>query len=351
MRTRRPAGNRGRRVWLLARVRLCWLNSAVSALISVIIPAYKRPDLLKQAVASVIAQTYRPLELVIVDDGTPGGLGQVFDELQPAVTKAGIAPRFVTKINGGVASARNHGVKQASGEYIALLDADDLFMPTKLEKQLAALLAAGADAACCLVERRRGDNVTLYPHDAAGLLNGRNPAGVMRLKAWAHTNSLFLSRGLIERAGLYDESLAIFEDDEYLVRLAHHGSFAAVPEAMATWIDQPESLSQVPDFATLVKRDDNRRRQLQLTREKCRALPGWDEDAWKISVARWYKQMINHYIWANDLKTAGKLLEEGTGLAGRQGMLKQSGRKLLKAKLLRLIGLRVRNPKGDPIYD
>ncbi|MEZ5991331.1 MAG: glycosyltransferase family A protein [Planctomycetota bacterium] len=320
-------------------------------LISAVIPAYKRPELLKQAVESVIAQTHRPLELVIVNDGSPDDTAAQMEAMRPAVEAAGIAASFHSKENGGVASARNYGMQRASGEYVALLDADDLFFPTKLEKQLAAVSAENADASSCLVERRIGERVSLYPSDAAGLLSGRNPGGVLRLEVWTHTNSLFLSRELLDRAGLYDERLEIFEDDAFLIRLAHHGKFAAVPEALATWIDQPESLSQVPDYATLMMRDRNRRKQLDITREVCSDQPGWDESAWKRSVDRWYKQIINHYIWANDLKGATENLEAGVARAGWLPLLKRSRKKLRKAKLLRLIGLRIKNPKNDPIYD
>lgn len=320
-------------------------------LISVVIPVYKRPELLRVAVASVIAQTHRPIELVIVDDGSPDDTAVQMQALTPEVVAAGITASFHTKPNGGVASARNYGIARATGEFIALLDADDEYFTTKLEKQLAAVLAEEADASSCLVERRIGERVSLYPADAAGLLSGHNPGGLLRLEVWTHTNSLFLSRRLLDRAGMYDEGLEIFEDDEFLIRLAHHGKFAAVPEALATWIDQPESLSQVPDYATLMMRDRNRRKQLDITREVCGDLPGWDESAWKRSVDRWYKQIINHYIWANDLKGATENLEAGVARAGWLPLLKRSRKKLRKAKLLGLIGLRVRNPKNDPIYE
>jgi glycosyltransferase involved in cell wall biosynthesis len=335
-----------------------WLNPGVPALVSVVIPVYERPELLRRAIQSVLAQTHRPLELVVVDDGSPDDTFKQLQDMRAEVEAAGVTPSFHTKENGGVASARNYGIGKAIGEYITLLDADDRYLPTKVEKELAAVQAEGVDAAVCQVERRVGqverrvgDKVSLYPGEVSGLLKGHNPAGVMNLKAWAHTNSLFLSRELIQRAGVYDESLRIFEDDEYLIRLAHHGKFSAVAEALATWEDQQDSLSQVPDLKKLLWRDDNRRRQLQLTREKCEGLPGWDEDAWKTSVARWYKQIINHYIWANDLNAAAAWLQEGVNLAGWRPLLKRQRKKLRKARLLGLIGLRVRNPKNDPIYD
>jgi len=320
-------------------------------LVSVVIPTYKRPHLLKLAVDSVLAQTYRPIELVVVDDGSPD---DSFAQIQPwraEIQAAGVRPEFHTKANGGVAAARNFGIAKATGDCVAFLDDDDLYMPTKLEKQVAAITNANADASCCQVDRRTGAKSRAYPDSPAGLITGRDPSGVMRLTAWAHTNSLVVKRNLLQAIGGYDERLRIFEDDDFLIRLAHHANFAPVPEVLATWIDQPNSLSQVPDYATLMRRDESRRNQLDWTREACKALPGWDEDAWKVSAARWYKQIINHHIWAGDVPGARENLKQAVQRAGWAKLLKQVRRKVLKARLLGLVGLRVRNPKRDPLYD
>lgn len=320
-------------------------------LISVVIPTYKRPHLLREAVKSVLAQTYRPIELVIVDDGS---LDDTFAQIQAMgaqVQAAGVTPSFHTKPNGGVASTRNFGMARARGDLIALLDDDDLFMPTKLEKQAAAIMATGADASCCQVERRMGGKNRPYPHDPAALIHGRNPAGVLRQTAWGHTNSLVVKREVLEACGGYDERLRIFEDDEFLIRLAHHASFAPVPEVLATWIDQPNSLSQVPDKAALKRRDDNRRLQADITREACRGLPGWDESAWQYAVAGWYKEIVNHNIWLGDLAAAAEDLRQGVARAGWLEPLRRCRRKLWKARLYALVGLRVRDRRRDPVYD
>lgn len=314
-----------------------------------VIPTYKRPQLLRLAVDSVLAQTYRPLELVIVDDGSPDGSFAQVQGMEADIRAAGVMPSLHTKPNGGVASTRNYGMARATGELIALLDDDDLFMPEKLSRQVAAL--GDADACVCRVERRRGQRIEPYPTHIEGLLKGRNPAGVMRGQAWAHTNSLLLRRSLLARMGPYNESLRIYEDDEFLWRLAHHADVAALPDVLATWIDHPGSLSQVPDWPTMLKRDENRRRQLELTREACRHLPNWDEAAWRDGLSEAYRQIINHHIWRGDITGAKQNLARGLELAGPLQPLRRARRKLWKARLLGLIGLRVRNPKRDPLYD
>ena len=142
-------------------------------LVSVVIPVYKRPELLRRAVQSVLAQTHRPLELVVVDDGSPDDTFEQLQAMTADVESAGVTPSFHTKSNGGVASARNFGIGKAAGEYITLLDADDEYFPSKIEKQLAAVQADDADAAVCQVERRVGQgqlaNVELGQAAVAGL--------------------------------------------------------------------------------------------------------------------------------------------------------------------------------------
>ncbi|MBE7491728.1 MAG: glycosyltransferase family 2 protein [Planctomycetes bacterium] len=320
-------------------------------LVSVVIPTFRRPHLLRQAVQSVLAQTWRPIELVVVDDGSPDDSFAQIQAMSAEVSAADVTPAFSTKPNGGVASARNFGIARASGELVAFLDDDDLFFPTKLEKQVAAMASSGAGASCCQVERRVGDSSRPYPHDPAGLIKGRDPAGVLRRAAWGHTNSLVVRREVLKACGGYDERLQIFEDDEFLIRLAHHADFAPVPEVLATWIDRPDSLSRVPDKAALQRRDHNRRLQADITREACRNLAGWNEPAWQHAVALWYKQIVNHYIWAGDLAGAAENLRQGVARAGWLEPLRRTRRKLWKARLYALVGLRVRDRRRDPIYD
>lgn len=111
-------------------------------LVSVVIPTYARPALLKNALKSVGAQTYPLLEIVVVDDngrGTPLQLEsqQVIDSMS---FREGITLRYVVRErNGGGAMARNSGIKAACGTYVAFLDDDDEWMPEKLEKQVAVM--------------------------------------------------------------------------------------------------------------------------------------------------------------------------------------------------------------------
>jgi glycosyltransferase involved in cell wall biosynthesis len=103
-------------------------------LISVMIGAYNAGPYLGEAIDSVFAQTHRPLELIVVDDGSEDGTGEV-------AQKYGERLHYVRQERGGSGAARNRAAELARGDYFAFLDADDRFTPNKLELQLAALCA------------------------------------------------------------------------------------------------------------------------------------------------------------------------------------------------------------------
>lgn len=105
--------------------------------VSVIIPFYKGINWLVQAIESVLAQTYPVSEIILINDGSP-------TSLEPVLQQFGEAVRYLDQENRGPAAARNAGIDCAQGEYIAFLDADDVWMPQKIEKQMKCMLSSGA---------------------------------------------------------------------------------------------------------------------------------------------------------------------------------------------------------------
>ncbi|SFB21061.1 Glycosyltransferase involved in cell wall bisynthesis [Flavobacterium swingsii] len=103
-----------------------------SSLVSVIIPTYNREEYLDIAIQSVISQTYKNIEILVIDDGSKINYAEdICAKYKQCI--------YLYKENGGLSSARNFGVKNAKGKYIALLDDDDLFLNTKIEKQVTVL--------------------------------------------------------------------------------------------------------------------------------------------------------------------------------------------------------------------
>ena len=107
-------------------------------LVSVIIPTYNRKHVLTKAIQSVINQTYQSLELLIIDDGSTDGTEKAVKEFSDSRIRY-----FRYECNMGVAAARNVGVKEATGEYIAFLDSDDEWLEKKTAAQITALMNTG----------------------------------------------------------------------------------------------------------------------------------------------------------------------------------------------------------------
>jgi glycosyltransferase involved in cell wall biosynthesis len=106
-------------------------------LVSVVVPTFNRAYCIGDTVDSVLAQTYRDLEIVLVDDGSTDGTGELIARRYASEPRV----RYLAQANQGVSGARNHGLRQARGELIALLDSDDRWHPWKLEAQVKCLQA------------------------------------------------------------------------------------------------------------------------------------------------------------------------------------------------------------------
>lgn len=124
-------------------------------LISVIIPVYKVEKYLRNCLECVINQTYKNLEILLIDDGSPDNCGKICDEYAEKDERV----KVVHKENGGVSSARNVGKKLAKGDFLMFLDSDDEFHLDMLEKLYNKQKETGADAVFCLFEKKQDDRV------------------------------------------------------------------------------------------------------------------------------------------------------------------------------------------------
>ncbi len=109
----------------------------VSPFVSVIIPFYNNIEWLREALISVLEQTYRNMEIIVINDGSKEDISLLQKEFEDKII-------FVHQENQGSASARNHGIRIAKGEYIAFLDSDDIWLPEKLDKQIKFMNETGA---------------------------------------------------------------------------------------------------------------------------------------------------------------------------------------------------------------
>ncbi|HET8797196.1 MAG TPA: glycosyltransferase family A protein, partial [Thermoanaerobaculia bacterium] len=197
-------------------------------LVSTIIPVFNRAAMLREAVASVLAQTYRPIEILIIDDGSTDDTGAVADAFAAAHPDE---IRVIHQANRGVGPARETGRLAASGEFIQHLDSDDLLEPRKFALQVAALRANPECGAAYGWTRGRMPDGSLRarPERRTGERFETMFPAMLHSRFW-HTATPLYRAELIRAAGPW-EALLNEEDWEYDARIAAQGvRLAFIPE-------------------------------------------------------------------------------------------------------------------------
>ncbi|HYL81892.1 MAG TPA: glycosyltransferase, partial [Candidatus Acidoferrum sp.] len=190
-------------------------------LVSVIIPTYNSAGFVVEAVRSVLAQTHSPVEIIVVDDGSTDATAE---SLRPYAERI----RYLYQQNRGVAAARNAGIAVARGDLLAFLDADDMWVPDKLERQLACLDrrpqvgVTHADARHCYVDS--GRQCARPP--LARQFDG-NCYTDLFFGNRIVTSSVMVKRHCLEAVGGFDETIraASVEDYDLWLRLARRYEF------------------------------------------------------------------------------------------------------------------------------
>lgn len=319
----------------------------MSKLVSAVIPTFNRGWELRRAVESVTAQTYRPLELVVVDDGSTDETPEAIRVLCEEARAKGLQVQALRQTNAGAGAARNTGARAAGGDYIAFLDDDDRWYPPKIAMQVAETERAGADLCSCIIERISpdGSKSRTYPKNSDRLLRGRNPSAVVSGELTAHTNSLFFTKELFERVGPMREDLRNKEDHEWIIRAAHHALMCSVPEVLGTYEYRPGSLVSSQSWQKQLAKNDCTWRCMEYIREACSGLPDWSEKAWKRRCGYELRKIVKHYLWRADFKGAKESLARMTGMIGVTGEVKKLRRRYLKYRLLSLIGYPIRKDR------
>ena len=214
-------------------------------LVSVVIPAYNAAATLSDTLRSVCAQTHRNLEIFVVDDGSKD------DTLAIAHAAAKQDDRIavITQTNGGVAAARNHGIALSTADYVAPVDSDDLWHPTKVERQLRTMLSGASqiglvycwsaiiDDNNTIIDRQPG---TVHDGDCLRALACGNFVG--------NGSSALMRRDLVQEAGGFDESLRArkaqgCEDWQLYLGLAERSLLAVVPDYLVGYRYSQQAMS------------------------------------------------------------------------------------------------------------
>ncbi|MBI2852131.1 MAG: glycosyltransferase family 2 protein [Chloroflexi bacterium] len=194
--------------------------------VSVIIPTYNRASMVKDAIESVLVQTHTDHEIIVVDDGSTDNTREIVASFSNKV-------RYVYQQNRGRSNARNHGLRLAQGKYIAFLDDDDMFLPTKLEKQVARLetepnFGMVYSSAICTDERRNEISRRYHANESGDIY--RKIAFYLPVTILLPT--VLVRNEVMANVGGFDENMNRFEDTDMWRRIAKRYRILAMPETL-----------------------------------------------------------------------------------------------------------------------
>ncbi len=212
------------------------------ATISVIIPAYNAERTILKTIESVQQQTFKDLEIIVINDGSSDRTLEILDTVEDDRLKV------YSYENGGLPTARNRGISRAKGEYISFVDADDLWTEDKLEKQLSALQqnpkagVAYSWVICMVEDPENPSNVTFVP-DNKPHLTGNIYRELLLGNFIGNGSNILARREAIESIEGFEPSLKSCEDWDYYLRLAAQWEFVLVPEPQVLYLKTPGTMT------------------------------------------------------------------------------------------------------------
>jgi len=207
--------------------------------VSVVIPAYNVAWCVGKALDSVFAQRFRDVEIIVVNDGSTDDTGRVLADYGGTI-------RVIEQDNRGMSAARNAAIRAARGRYVAFLDADDWWLPDKLGSQVELMEARpelGFTSTAARVENPQGEILNLWHcrHTGTQVLEtlfAENAAIA------GGCSAVMVRRSLLDRTGLFDETLRGFEDPDLWMRLAAASGYACIPEPLVVILRRECSVSR-----------------------------------------------------------------------------------------------------------
>jgi len=201
--------------------------SRSSPLISVIIPTYNYGNFVCDAVSSALAQSYEPVEVIVVDDGSQ-------DDTPQSLSRYGSKIRYIRQENRGLSAARNRGIHEAKGEYIALLDADDVWETEKLRRQMELLINSQAGMAYSLVSYIDARGLSLEVEHGRWAIS-REPRKDLLFKNTIAPSTALIKRECFNKVGFFDETLKSSEDWDMWLRIAAHFQIVCLAEPLVRY--------------------------------------------------------------------------------------------------------------------
>lgn len=220
--------------------------SCDTPLVSIVIPAFNAAEFIEETLASVFAQTYPSIEVIVVDDGSTDATAEILRDQQDRIT-------VLTQANSGQASARNHGARVSRGSMLCFIDADDLFDPGKIKQQVAVLArfneAVAAYCDCRVIDA--AGNV-VQESNALSVVRHSGDVAASFLKAHSVTTPgmVLIRRSAFSKAGGFNERKIHrgHEDGVFWLRLALEGPIVYSPETLMSYRRHAAQETQRSDF-------------------------------------------------------------------------------------------------------
>jgi len=219
-------------------------------LVSVVIPAYNASQYIKEAVDSVLAQTYNAIQIIVVDDGSQDGTKNVLEDyiLNDTI-------KYYYQDNQGPGAARNYGIKKSTGEYICFLDSDDIILPESIEKKVN-LLDRNKDIQMVFTDLYAFDasseenpeaylkshdfiqlfcDAVVFQDDPYYFFNKKYIDSAIKYNPFIQTSTVMIKKDVIDRVGFFDTELKAAEDIDLWFRICQVGEIGFINEPLSRW--------------------------------------------------------------------------------------------------------------------
>ncbi|MGL6099159.1 MAG: glycosyltransferase family 2 protein [Fusobacteriaceae bacterium] len=197
--------------------------------VSVVIPMYNSKDTIERALNSVVNQTYNGnMEIIVINDGSKDNSLEIVENYKNKLIKSNIEFKIIDKKNGGVSTARNAGLKIASGKYIALLDSDDEWLKNKLKIQIEQLNEnIEIDFLGC---ERNQEKTKIFFKELKGL--NKVKLNDLLIKMFPQTSTAIFKKEILKEVGYYDENQKYAEDGNFWLRICAKKTFYMYSETL-----------------------------------------------------------------------------------------------------------------------
>ncbi|MEO8617172.1 MAG: glycosyltransferase family A protein [Luteolibacter sp.] len=225
----------------------------MAPLVSVIIPTFNRAGTVRRSIDSALEQSYRPIEVIVVDDGSTDGTRAVLSSYGDRI-------RPIYQANCGPSAARNTGAFGAHGEFIAFLDSDDTWQPTKIARQVRLMLEGGEGVPCgicnaLLIDSSELERTTFQVSNVmSGLHEGfwMNPAPILATRFILFNQVAMIRRDAFEKVGGFKPEMRLLEDYDLAFRLSLLGPWAFVEDPLVEKYNDTDGIGVVAMLDPLV---------------------------------------------------------------------------------------------------